>query len=492
MTPSRKSVAVVLASAILALLSACADAEKPVEHGILPIKFVRLEPKALSRCTRVEWTIESAEGTFSGVATVDSATSISFDVPTVSQITSLALRGFDAQNRLRAEGSVDQAALLAATPANPARLFFPLYDEFVALEDTRSAPLTGHVGYLSANKRTPIFLGGFDTSPRRAVEALNLDTLSVESVGQLAYGRSDPGSRWADGRLLLVGGSGDSNADLTAEYWDPVTLTSQTLQQAFPGAATFATTRPFRPSLTRVAGETWFVGGHFSGSHPADRLSAAGLAPSLPSFESRSGDVTLFARNVTSGAGSPYDELYRIGGVDGGAPLQGAIYRSNASSSTGTFSTPLPVYRPQVFARPGGQLPPTTWLWGGELGAGLGCGLAIQFTSGILGSPASIVYTTLDEPSCGAGVFPLDSTRLLVAGGANNSEQYTRAVGIFDFDSGSFSPEMTLDGMPQQLVYDRVGAVMLVTTDGVAVVIGGRGPTSAELPRIELRIPSPM
>lgn len=459
------------------LLFSCAE---DVRQVVLPIRLVRLEPKTTSRLSRVEWSARTVDGTsFSGSAQIGSNGSIRFGFPSNRQLDSLSLEGFDSSGLLRAGGQLTSADLVNASEADPAILFFHLYDEFQAFSDTMGPPLFHHHVYPDVDGGIVTFGGSSGLDPRDEVERIDPETGEITLAGQLARRRTRFGVlELADGRYLLAGGLGDSDSSRTAEILDPATKTGSLIT----GMLHVARTGPDIFPLSN--GQIWIADGAFSGDGgnlSADLVvSTAVLGTSTRMFPGGDGRTTF----IDPGNGT--DRIVRWPGFSG----EVNTYSPGNVTPVSTVVSPSSHYYPARL-----RVSSETVLF-----SGFHAYCSNVTVVGPNGDPATAAVFDLNENLCSPAVTQISPTTLLVIGGADNTQLANPRVRTFDLSSGSFSNEVTPAGVLQRLVYPRMGARAIRTPDGRVFVIGGAirvadgtlDPDLTPLPTVEVRVPRPL
>lgn len=342
---------------IVALLAAvsCGDEEKPGPEVQLrlPLELVRLEPNTRSRLAYVDWTVTTGEGTHTGqVAVAGTSEALRFDFPGDAQPTRIELKGYDAANRLRAGGVVDEAALSAATTENPAKLWFHLYDEFQAYPDTPRGLFQEGLSYLDTDGTVVSIGGDTPTESLRSVEAFDPETGIVKEIGTINERRAYFGfTRLSDGRYFLAGGGGGTNSNSSAEIWDPVSKTSTAV------FSPLATLRSYHPSVFEIGSEVWVVGGTpLGGSRAADIFVGGDFVPSTTLFPPMFGALYF---GTTAGG---FVEVRAWNNS-----LTGDVFRSNTANAVSTFGQPAVVHFGSVEKREN-----LTIIWGSN-GANFQC-----------------------------------------------------------------------------------------------------------------------
>lgn len=450
------------------LLCSCSD-RIPSSETRVPLRFVRLEPNTRSRLAYIDWRVTTDAGEHVGrVAITGTAEALRFNFPGDERLTEIELTGYDAEGRLRAGGRVEEAALAAATAADPARLWFHLYDEFQAYVDSPKGTFQVPAVYLDSSGRA-VSLGGNQGEATSAVYAFDVVTGIESQVGSLLRKRFDYGfTQLADGRFFLAGGQGDSDTFRSAEIWDPGTNQSTALPF-------FSEIRYYRSTVFQVGGEVWIVGGTEAPPYSAEIFNGSTFELSTPRFETSLGANYFWKHNEVA------IEILEIRAWKGNQETTGRYYQSNLTDSFDSFDQTATFHNGIVLA-----VNDKVLLWGAE-NVSYQCNrVALLPKSGDLAGGS---VRMVSHPVCQPGIVLLDADKALVAGGNDGTTGFSRKVKHYEISANTIIQPTTPDGRDVELVYGRNRPNILRRGDGVIIVAGGTG---TELtPRYEVLVPTP-
>ena len=335
-------------------------------------------------------------------------------------------------------GAAEAAPFFSATGAMGTSRFLPAA---AALPDGRALVAGGSNGSSSAN----------DLATAEIYDPVSGTFGPTGSMGTARYGPR--AAKLPDGRVLVVGGSGNSNA----ETFDPASGT-------FSPTGSMSTVR-FEPAVAPLPDGRVLVAG---GSSSGVRWSTAEIYDPATGTFSSTGSMSI-TRTGAAAAPLPDGRVLVAGGFSGGFEASAEIYDpvSGTFSPTGSMGT----IRHDAVAAP---LPDGRVLMaGGQDGSGaLSSAEIFDPVSGTFGPAAASMSIVRFGP---AG-SPLPGGRVLVAGGSNGFGYYTSAE-VFNtdanptIDGGEFGGVFTGNTATGSIEVTNVGSQTL-NISGPAVISG--------------------